>query len=77
MEINTRERAAQLVDRLWVSVGEAMDSRTEPWGVKELKELTGLTKELLALQTMVEPAAVEEEGCIRVVLPEEAEAWGE
>ena len=78
MEIRPQEqRAVAMVDRLWDSVGAAMDSRTEPWGVKELKELTGITKELMALQSLLEGGAPREEAQIRIVLPEEAERWGE
>ena len=75
--MEVKQRAAQMVDRLWDSMGETMDSRTEPWAVKELKELTAVTRELLALQSALDPTGQREDGQIRIVLPEEAERWGE
>lgn len=69
------ERMTRLMDRLWDAVGATMDSRTEPWGVKELKELTAVTRELMALRSLTEGGADSEQ--VRIVLPEEAERWGE
>ena len=69
------KRMAQRVRQLWNSVGEAMDNHAEPWGVKELKDLTALTRELMALQNMVEPQQEQRE--VRVVLEEELEQWSQ
>lgn len=69
------QRAVRIVEQLWESVGEAMDNHTEPWGIKELKELTSLTRELLTLQSLVEPEQEEVSDTLRVVLEGEIEKW--
>lgn len=76
-----QRRCLAMVRRLAAAVEETMDSQTEPWAVKELKDLSALTKDVVGLQKLVmdlEPAEEEDEApeTVRVVLEGPLEDWG-
>ena len=72
-------RCAAMVRRLSEAVEEAMENHTEPWAIKELKDLSALTREVLGLQKLVEEASAEENCAaeeLRIVLEGPLEEWG-
>ena len=73
-------RCAAMVERLSEAVEETLENHTEPWAIKELKDLSALMREVIGLHKLVSQAPEDSDdeldGQLRIVLEGPLEDWG-